>query len=63
MLDLRNSFNVRFVFGIVTTYEKWRVYWFKDTDAAARSTSKTEFDNLCLSGSANDYSISSNETL
>ena len=58
MCDLRNAFNVRFVFGVFTTYKEWRFLWFEDTDAAASCISKHEFDELCLAGSANEYSIS-----
>ncbi|KAI3655198.1 hypothetical protein MP638_002672, partial [Amoeboaphelidium occidentale] len=58
MIDLRNSYNVRFVFGILTTYEEWRVLWFEDTDVAAKETDKEKFDELCLAGTAYDYSIS-----
>jgi hypothetical protein len=63
MVDLRNSFNVRFVFGILTTYEKWRILWFEDTDVAATETSKAKFDELCQATSANEYSIGSGTTI
>ncbi|KAI3653694.1 hypothetical protein MP228_001641 [Amoeboaphelidium protococcarum] len=61
MVDLRNSFNVRFVFGITTTYEKWRILWFEDTNEAAQETDRQKYDELCSSAmmTANDYSISS----
>jgi hypothetical protein len=59
MIDLRNSFNVRFVFGILSTYQKWRILWFSDdTENAASETSRARFDQLCLAGTANDYTIS-----
>ena len=57
MVDLRNSFNVRFVFGILTTYEKWRILWFADTNHAAEETNLDKFMELCQAGTANDYSI------
>eukprot|EP00835_Amoeboradix_gromovi_P006512 NODE_780_length_4291_cov_0.447758.p1 type:complete len:555 gc:universal NODE_780_length_4291_cov_0.447758:2213-3877(+) len=59
MVDLRNSFNVRFVFGVLTTYKKWRILWFEDTNIAAEESSRVEFDELCKAGTANDYSIGS----
>jgi hypothetical protein len=59
MIDLRNSFNVRFVFGVYTTYEMWKILWFEDSQDAAQCESKQEYDNLCVAGSANDYSITS----
>ncbi|KAI3639231.1 hypothetical protein MIR68_002761 [Amoeboaphelidium protococcarum] len=61
MVDLRNSFNVRFVFGITTTYEKWRILWFEDTNEAAQETDRQKYDELCSSAmmTTNDYSISS----
>ncbi|KAI3662133.1 hypothetical protein MP638_002119 [Amoeboaphelidium occidentale] len=58
MIDLRNYFNVRFVFGILSTYNKWRVLWFRDTDVAAQEKDKQRYDLLCHTGTANDYSIS-----
>ncbi|KAI3640006.1 hypothetical protein MIR68_001952 [Amoeboaphelidium protococcarum] len=61
MVDLRNSFNVRFVFGVLTTYEKWRILWFEDTNIAATETKRAEFDELCKAGTANDYSIGSSK--
>lgn len=63
MIDLRNSFNVRFVFGIMTTYEEWRIYWLEDTDEAAKETSKEKFDELCMAGSANEYMINDKVTV
>eukprot|EP00835_Amoeboradix_gromovi_P006706 NODE_854_length_3699_cov_0.222500.p1 type:complete len:586 gc:universal NODE_854_length_3699_cov_0.222500:316-2073(+) len=63
MVALRNSFNVRYVFGILTTYEKWRILWFEDTNAAASATSKAVYDELCMDGSANEYCIDSEVTV
>jgi hypothetical protein len=57
MIDLRNSFNVRFVFGLLTTYEKWRVVWFEDTNDAAQLTSKPDYYHLCHQQSATDHSV------
>ena len=47
IVDYMANFHVRFVFGILTTYEKWRILWFEDV----------EFDERCKAGTANDYSI------
>jgi hypothetical protein len=57
MADLRNSFNVRFVFGLYTTYEKWKILWFEDSQVAAECDSMEEYHELCLAGSANEYAI------
>ncbi|EGF82389.1 hypothetical protein BATDEDRAFT_22851 [Batrachochytrium dendrobatidis JAM81] len=57
MVDLRNSFNVRYVFGVYTTYEEWKILWFEDSQEAAESDSKERYDELCLAGSANEYAI------
>lgn len=57
MVDLRNSFNVRYVFGVYTTYEEWKILWFEDSQEAAKSDSKAHYDQLCLAGSANEYAI------
>ncbi|KAJ8328240.1 hypothetical protein O5D80_003602 [Batrachochytrium dendrobatidis] len=57
MVDLRNSFNVRYVFGVYTTYEEWKILWFEDSQEAAESDSKKRYDELCLAGSANEYAI------
>lgn len=35
MLRLRNYYGIRQVFGLVTTFEEWRVVWLPDTDVAA----------------------------
>ena len=57
MVDLRNSFNVRFVFGVYTTYERWKILWFEDSQEAASCDSKELYDELCFAGSANEYAI------
>jgi hypothetical protein len=57
MVDLRNSFNVRYVFGVYTTYEAWKILWFEDSQVAAESNSMEQYDELCLAGSANEYMI------
>jgi hypothetical protein len=46
MYDLRVSYGVRFNFGILTTYEKWRFFWFKDSDAAMKETSIKLFEEM-----------------
>jgi hypothetical protein len=58
MVDLRNSFNVRYVFGVLTTYEQWKFLWFDDTQEAASCTTIAQYDELCRAGSANEYMIS-----
>ncbi|KAI3640163.1 hypothetical protein MIR68_001041 [Amoeboaphelidium protococcarum] len=65
MVDLRNSFNVRYVFGVLTTYEKWRILWFEDTNEAAQETDQQKYDELCSSAimTANDCSISSGKVI
>ena len=60
MVDLRNSFHVRYVYAIMTTYEKWKVFWFEDTNIAAEMVSIQEYDDLCSAGSANEYGITEN---
>ena len=57
MVDLRNSFNVRFVFGVYTTYKEWKILWFEDSQEAACCDSIDQYDKLCLAGSANEYMI------
>jgi hypothetical protein len=57
MVDLRNFCNVRYVFGVYTTYEEWKILWFEDSQEAAESESKERYDELCLAGSANEYAI------
>lgn len=47
LADLRNCKNVRFPFGILTTYEKWRIVWFQDSDIAAKETSTERYEELC----------------
>jgi hypothetical protein len=58
MLDLRNSLSVRYVFGVLSTYEEWRIFWFSDTNQAAEITQTEEYLELCQSGTANDYILS-----
>jgi len=38
MVNLRNFFGLKRVFGIVSTYEEWRICWLADSDEAARET-------------------------
>ncbi|KAI3646441.1 hypothetical protein MP228_009369 [Amoeboaphelidium protococcarum] len=49
LYDLRVSFGVRLVFGILTTYEKWRFIWFDDEDTASAisATSVKEYFEFC----------------
>ncbi len=39
MVNLRNFFGLKRVFGIISTYEEWRICWLSDSDDAARETS------------------------
>lgn len=47
MYDLRSAFGLRFVFGILTTYRKWRFFWFKDSDEAMKCDNIESFERLC----------------
>ncbi|KAL3894942.1 MAG: hypothetical protein SGCHY_004984 [Lobulomycetales sp.] len=47
MYDIRVSYGVPFTVGILTTYVKWRFFWFEDTDAAMCETSKEGFSRMC----------------
>lgn len=47
MVDLRSNFGVRFVFGILTTYVKWRFFWLEDSDEAMQCNSRDEFQGKC----------------
>lgn len=38
MLRLRSFHGLRYVFGIVSTYEQWRLYWLDDCAAAASAS-------------------------
>ncbi|KAJ3070316.1 hypothetical protein HK102_006711 [Quaeritorhiza haematococci] len=46
MLELRYSHGLTFVFGIITTYEEWRILWFDDTDPAARADNLEQMNAL-----------------
>lgn len=47
MYDLRCAFGVRFVFGILTTYSKWRIFWFEDSNDAIMCDDSESFKELC----------------
>lgn len=47
MYDLRCDFGVRFVFGILTTYSKWRIFWFEDSNEAIMCDDIKCFKELC----------------
>eukprot|EP00834_Sanchytrium_tribonematis_P004819 NODE_258_length_11607_cov_1.052659.p3 type:complete len:557 gc:universal NODE_258_length_11607_cov_1.052659:994-2664(+) len=47
MIDLRNSYHVRFPYGIFTTYYEWRIFWFEDSDIPSKLTDKYAFDEYC----------------
>ncbi|KAJ3259092.1 hypothetical protein HK103_002979 [Boothiomyces macroporosus] len=42
MLELRYTWGLRFVFGILSTYNHWRIVWLKDTDEIAKAATKDE---------------------
>ncbi|KAI3650227.1 hypothetical protein MP228_004965 [Amoeboaphelidium protococcarum] len=50
LYDLRVSFGVRFVLGILTTYENWRFIWFDDEDTTSAISAKSikEFLECCV---------------
>ena len=37
VLKQKNFYNQRFVFGILTTLDEWKICWLNDTDKCARS--------------------------
>ena len=43
MVNLRNFFGLKRVFGIISTYEEWRICWLADTDEAARETNAAAY--------------------
>eukprot|EP01133_Synstelium_polycarpum_P018885 gene18885-22592_t len=45
MLRLQHMYGQITVFGIVTTYEQWRVYWLPDTDEYAQSDTLLKMSN------------------
>jgi hypothetical protein len=47
LYDLRACHGVRFVIGILTTYEEWRFVWFEDSDEAVKSVSSQEYKQMC----------------
>lgn len=63
MLDLRNSFGVRFAFGLLSTYKHWRLFWFADTHTAAMETSRVKYDEMCQAASASENFITSSTPL
>jgi hypothetical protein len=38
LMRLKSFHGIRFAFGIVTTYNKWRIYWLSDASACAAAT-------------------------
>lgn len=44
MMMLRNQYGVRHAFGILSTYEEWRVCWLPDTEKAASVTTLLDHD-------------------
>ncbi|KAI3633046.1 hypothetical protein MIR68_009121 [Amoeboaphelidium protococcarum] len=65
LYDLRVSFGVRFVFGILSTYEKWRFVWFDDEDTTSAISAKSikEFLECCVrspsqSAASSQYDLS-----
>lgn len=63
MIDLRNSANVRYVFGVLTTYKAWKILWFEDSNDAAVTTSKRAYEELCMAEVAHEYDISQKVTV
>lgn len=63
MVDLRNVFDVRFVFGIMTTYDQWRVFWFDDSHDVAKITEVKSYHEHCAVNSASDYAIEKKVTV
>ena len=49
MMVMRHVFGVRYVFGILSTYHRWRVLWLDDvpTNAVAAATSLAEVTQRC----------------
>jgi hypothetical protein len=45
MLRLQSYFGLEHVFGLVSTYEKWRVCWLPLSESAATATSTTEAED------------------
>jgi hypothetical protein len=42
MLRLQSYYGLKHVFGIVSTYQRWRIYWLPDSEEAARATAIDE---------------------
>ncbi len=49
MMRLRSFHGLRHVFGIVSTYNQWRVYWLNDCNEIAQSPSYHIADDLSRS--------------
>lgn len=48
MLELRYTYGLQFVFGIVSTYNHWRVVWLKDSDEVAQVENQTDMSSARL---------------
>lgn len=46
MVNLRQFFGLRRVFGIISTYAEWRICWLPDNDVAAAETSVETYKKL-----------------
>lgn len=66
MCRLNEYFGLKSVFGIVTTYEKWRVYWLAESDPVAISNPRPHYYTHHLvvqepddtdTGSVNDIAV------
>jgi hypothetical protein len=40
MLELRYAYGLKFVFGIISTYNHWRIVWLKDSNEVANASTK-----------------------
>ena len=63
MYNLRCIFGLRYAFGTLPTYKKWKFIWFSDSDAAAKETDLTRYDEMCrntCSSSATDSNFQVN---
>jgi hypothetical protein len=58
MVDIRNASSVKYVYGVLTTYEEWRILWFSDTNDAAGQTTTKAYDELCASAVETNYVMS-----
>ncbi len=53
LYDLRACHGVRFVMGILTTYEEWRFVWFEDSHEAVMSVLSQKYGSMCTKSPEN----------